>query len=463
MQKRAIVISLGGSLIVPEDIETNFLKKFRGIIKKHEKDYRFVIVCGGGSIARKYISSLRDIGKPEIFQSLIGISITRLNARFMTYFFGKDASEGVPHDMKQVKNLLLKNKISEFNQKEKDSNAQLTAIGQELDAFKNQDQFKINKQLKEEITNIQKTYDQAVDAYEKLLDLKNQSKNTAKFDELFATALKQLSQKNYSSASATLANLDKKISEETQKIASTFKVPENLPEINKPPDSGYRRQKVTIDSQTFMVDIISADLNSTKVIVDTASESDCANDCPVLALADYVSRNGAFAGINGSYFCPATYPQCADKKNSFDTLLMNKNKRYFNSDNNVYSTVPAVIFGGNWARFITQSLEWGRDTGVDAVLANRPLLVFNSQIFYTGGGDVKEGKGGRSFIANTGSMVYIGVVHNATIIESAKVLQALGMNYALNLDDGGSTALWYGGYKVGPGRNIPNAILLIRK
>jgi len=29
-------------------------------------------------------------------------------------------------------------------------------------------------------------------------------------------------------------------------------------------------------------------------------------------------------------FCPSTYPQCAGKTNSFDTLLMNKNKVYFN-------------------------------------------------------------------------------------------------------------------------------------
>ena len=213
-----------------------------------------------------------------------------------------------------------------------------------------------------------------------------------------------------------------------------------------------------------MVDIISADLNSTKVIVDTASDSDCANDCPVLALADYVARNGAFAGVNGSYFCPATYPQCTDKKNTFDTLLMNKNKIYFNSDNNVYSTVPAVIFGSNWARFVTQSLEWGRDTGIDAVIANYPLLVFNSQIFFGGGSDPKqESKGNRSFVAATGSTVYIGVTHNATVAESAKVLHALGVNHALNLDDGGSTALWYGGYKVGPGRDLPNVVLLVRK
>ena len=46
---------------------------------------------------------------------------------------------------------------------------------------------------------------------------------------------------------------------------------------------------------------------------------------------------------------------------------------------------------------------------------------------------------------------------------AAKVLAAMGLENALNLDDGGSTALWSGGYKAGPGRNIPNAVLLVRR
>ena len=210
---------------------------------------------------------------------------------------------------------------------------------------------------------------------------------------------------------------------------------------------------------------MAADLNSTKVIVDTASESDCSNDCPVLPLADYVARNSAYAGINGSYFCPAAYRSCAGKSNSFDTLLMNKNKRYFNSDNNVYSTVPAAIFSPGSARFVGQTLEWGRDSGVDSVIANYPLLVAGGNISFSEAANEPKfgGKAARTFIASKASMVYIGIVHNASMGESAKVLKALGMDAALNLDQGGSTALWFGGYKAGPGRNIPNAILFVNR
>lgn len=234
---------------------------------------------------------------------------------------------------------------------------------------------------------------------------------------------------------------------------------------NVPPGAGYSYQTVSVEGQNYNVAIVAADLNSTKVIIDTASDSDCRDNCPVLSLGEYVSRSGAYAGINGSFFCPAEYPSCADKTGSFDTLLMNKNKKYFNSDNNVYSTIPAAIFSLGSARFVSQSSEWGRDTSVDAVIANYPLLVSGSNINFTESpNEPKFGaKGARDFIAAKGSMVYIGVIFNATMGESAKVLHALGFSEALNLDEGGSTALWFGGYKAGPGRNIPNAVLFVKR
>ncbi|MEK7633714.1 MAG: phosphodiester glycosidase family protein [Patescibacteria group bacterium] len=340
----------------------------------------------------------------------------------------------------------------------------LKNISSEITDLKNQDQYKINKDFEKKIKSIETTYTKAVSSYEKLLDLKNVTKNTEKFDSAFADILMFLSKRNYASAEADLLSFEKNIAVEKQKILASFQIPANVPEINSAPGSGYQQQVVKSDVGDFLVDIVAADLNSTRVIVDSASDEDCKNDCSVLSLGDYVSRSGAFAGINGSYFCPADYPSCSDKKNSFDTLLMNKNKKYINSDNNVYSTVPAVIFSGNSARFVGQSLEWGRDTSVDAVLAMQPLLVLNGNIIFTGDGEPKRGsKGNRSFVGASGSTVYIGVVFNATVAEAAHVIHAMGIQNALNLDDGGSTALWSAGYKAGPGRNLPNALLFVNK
>ncbi len=340
----------------------------------------------------------------------------------------------------------------------------VASLSAELTTLKNQDQYERNQLLQNDISHIESTYTQAVSAYEDLLRLKDNEKITSKFDSAFADILSLLARRNYATASAELAKFRTDVKTEQDHIAAAFTIPTNVPSNNAAPGSGYSRQSVTSDAGNFLVDIIAADLGNTRVIVDTASDGTCTKDCAVLSLGDYVSRSGAYAGVNGSYFCPADYPSCADKKNSFDTLLMNKNKVYFNSDNNTYSTVPAVIFGSGFIRFIGQSLEWGRDTSIDSMIAMQPLLVSGGAVVFGGNSDPKEGaKGTRAFVANKGNTVFIGVVHNATVAESARVMNALGMDNALNLDDGGSAALWSGGYKVGPGRNIPNAVLLVKK
>lgn len=107
MKMKTIVISLGGSILVPDNINLKFLEEFKEFLKKHEKTHRFVVVTGGGSIARKYISALKDY--PVKTQSMIGIAVTRLNARFLKYFLETKAD--IPQDMHHVKNLLTKNNI----------------------------------------------------------------------------------------------------------------------------------------------------------------------------------------------------------------------------------------------------------------------------------------------------------------------------------------------------------------
>lgn len=111
MKKRVIVLSLGGSQIIPDDINLNYLKKFKIILKKHTKNYKFIVVCGGGSVARKYISALKEIGINETLQSMAGISATRMNARFMNYFFNIDPKLGIPHTHKTLRKYINSNDI----------------------------------------------------------------------------------------------------------------------------------------------------------------------------------------------------------------------------------------------------------------------------------------------------------------------------------------------------------------
>ncbi len=109
MKKEVIVLSLGGSQIIPDNVDTKYLEKFKKIILKNKSKYKFIIVCGGGSIARKYISAINP--KKRKMQSLAGISATRMNARFMNYFFNQEPKKGIPLKMKQVKKQIKKQDI----------------------------------------------------------------------------------------------------------------------------------------------------------------------------------------------------------------------------------------------------------------------------------------------------------------------------------------------------------------
>lgn len=106
--KKVIVLSLGGSLIIPDKVNYNYLKDFKKIVKRNSKKYKFVIVCGGGGLARNYIDALEKSGADNKLQSLSGISATRTNARFMNYFFNINPEKGIPHKIKHVKNYLKK-------------------------------------------------------------------------------------------------------------------------------------------------------------------------------------------------------------------------------------------------------------------------------------------------------------------------------------------------------------------
>lgn len=360
----------------------------------------------------------------------------------------------------------LISQINQLSQTNTSLTQELTTTTQNLQKLENEDQKVINDQLEEKQKQIEKSYAQSVSLYERMLDLDEKGVNISKIQAELAKTFSLLSKSDLDQANQSLTTLAKLIADEEEKIKikTALAVPTTTVTSTQAPGSGYARQNVETEIGTFVVSLVAGDLATTRVIVDTASGGDCGNDCPVLSVSDYVSRNGGYAGINGSYFCPASYPTCAGKTNTFDLLAMNKDKVYLNSDNNVYSNNPGVIFGSGYIRFVSAVSQWGRDTGIDGMLSNYPLLVSGGEIRFAGDGDPKKGsKGNRSFVANKGNTVYIGVVHGATVAESAWALKTLGMENGLNLDDGGSTALWSGGYKVGPGRNIPNAIVFVRK
>lgn len=90
---KTIVISLGGSIIVPEEIQVYFLKKFREFILKFLKEgVNFIIVAGGGSIARNYQKAAGEINQlTDEDKDWLGIHATRLNAHLLRTIFKKEA------------------------------------------------------------------------------------------------------------------------------------------------------------------------------------------------------------------------------------------------------------------------------------------------------------------------------------------------------------------------------------
>jgi uridylate kinase len=90
---KPIIISLGGSLIVPRYIDWCFLKKFRQlIIKRIKKSEKFVIVTGGGYAAREYqkaASKITRLTKDD--RDWIGVHTTRLNAHLIKTIFRRYA------------------------------------------------------------------------------------------------------------------------------------------------------------------------------------------------------------------------------------------------------------------------------------------------------------------------------------------------------------------------------------
>lgn len=103
---KTIVISVGGSLIVPEEIDREFLKKFKSFILRYiKKGYRFAIIAGGGKTARNYqkaASTVTTLTLEDI--DWIGIHSTRLNAHLLRTIFYKEAHPVViknPNDVKK--------------------------------------------------------------------------------------------------------------------------------------------------------------------------------------------------------------------------------------------------------------------------------------------------------------------------------------------------------------------------
>lgn len=104
--KKTFIVNLGGSLIVPDEVNVDFLKQFRALILDQiaQKQQRFVLITGGGRTARRYAQAaqavLENIDNED--KDWLGIHATRLNAHLIRTIFREHAHPRIntnPHDL----------------------------------------------------------------------------------------------------------------------------------------------------------------------------------------------------------------------------------------------------------------------------------------------------------------------------------------------------------------------------
>jgi uridylate kinase len=87
------------------------LKRYASMMSKISKKMQLVVVAGGGKVARHYISIARSFGSDEASLDIIGIEVSRLNARLMILALGDQAYPAVPEDLEQVSKAVTANRI----------------------------------------------------------------------------------------------------------------------------------------------------------------------------------------------------------------------------------------------------------------------------------------------------------------------------------------------------------------
>lgn len=99
--KEKIVISLGGSLVVPDRIDVGFLRSFKNLILKEVKrNRRFFIIVGGGRTCRNYQKASKEVSKISNDDlDWLGIYTCRLNVLLIKTIFGKKAYSEIITDL----------------------------------------------------------------------------------------------------------------------------------------------------------------------------------------------------------------------------------------------------------------------------------------------------------------------------------------------------------------------------
>ncbi|MFH1253418.1 MAG: phosphodiester glycosidase family protein [Candidatus Uhrbacteria bacterium] len=239
----------------------------------------------------------------------------------------------------------------------------------------------------------------------------------------------------------------------------------------------HESKTISTDRGNFSIELVILCRDAFDMITDTAEMSDCSSDCAAKTLAEYVNENNASIGIHGTYFCPPDYADCATKVNTFNSpvyntatgvMLEEEDLPYqggpmtaYTEDGDFYFYHPAYEFGLSVEEFENRENE-----KLMAAIVNYPSLVENG-INIISREVLEPAQNNLSTRAGLGfdeEYIYLVVARGASVTDLASIFSVIGVDYAMNLDGGASTALYFNNeYLYGPNRELPNAIVFRQK
>ena len=110
LRKKRIVIKLSGS-IFNQDTNHDSIKNYAQMLIDISNNVQPIVIAGGGKIARHYIGLARSLGSDEANLDIIGIEVSRLNAKLLISALGDRAYSQVPKNLEEVAIAVASGKI----------------------------------------------------------------------------------------------------------------------------------------------------------------------------------------------------------------------------------------------------------------------------------------------------------------------------------------------------------------
>ena len=107
---KKIVISLGGSVLVPT-LEANRIARYVQVLSRIAEEYHVFVVTGGGGEARRYITAAQSLGIDHGTADEIGIHVTRLNALLLIAALGDSAYPRIAADQTEAMEFAQSGKV----------------------------------------------------------------------------------------------------------------------------------------------------------------------------------------------------------------------------------------------------------------------------------------------------------------------------------------------------------------